>query len=129
MGTREQNKVYCLKENNILILHEESKILSKAEQHYLSLIKATPSETRTEIAQNFPKDFVVHNPVVEQTLADHQKVREAWPGTLNHKNFWIGGVAGPGKSRWAAGIVDVSRQYPKTATKWRDGDVQQLHRT
>jgi hypothetical protein len=74
MGTREHNKISCSKEGNVLILHEERKVLSKAQMHSLSLIEATRTGSRIKRAKDFPKDLDVP--------------------TLKHKNSWVGGVAG-----------------------------------
>jgi hypothetical protein len=51
-----------------------------------------------------------------------QRVKKPWSGKLKNKNFWIGGIAGMGKSHWAANMPSAEEQYRKNPNKWWDGD-------
>jgi hypothetical protein len=120
-GTRDQNI-------DVLIYFEQPKTLTRAEEHYQQLIRATQTKTRTEVALEFPKDYAIHHSTVEKLLATNIKTRTPWGGNLKSKNSWIGGVAGTGKSKWASGIVEPQEQYPKNGNKWWDGYCSELHK-
>jgi hypothetical protein len=127
-GTREDNIRYCSKENHVTIYFEKEKELTRAEIHYLQLLEATRTRTRLEIAAEFPKDFVLHHATVEKLITANRRTKPEWSGNLKHKNHWVVGKAGTGKSRWAAGIVQAAEQSRKNGNKWWDGYCSELDR-
>jgi hypothetical protein len=91
-GTREQNKIYCSKEKNVVILkEEETRKQTAAEIKYAQLIQAARTKSRIKVAVDFPIEFVRQNGVVERLLAEQQKCREPWGGKTKVQKLLGGG--------------------------------------
>jgi hypothetical protein len=125
-GTREQNLTYCTKEGNVLI--EKLQRLSPVQEHYKKLIDVAQTGDRFKVAGDFPKEHVTYNATIEKLIARGHVSKPRWGGNLKHKNFWIGGLTGTGKSRWADSITDPVFQYRKNGNTWWCGYAEELHK-
>jgi hypothetical protein len=96
-GTREQNITYCSKEGNVLI--QKLPTLTPIQEHYKKLIEVAQTGDRFKVAAEFPKEYVTYNGTIEKLIARGAICKPQWNGNLKHKNFWVGGVTGTGKSR------------------------------
>jgi hypothetical protein len=48
-----------------------------------------------------------------KVVGGEQKCQKPWSGKLKWKNYWVGGKAGTGKSRWAASVMPDEEPYRK----------------
>jgi hypothetical protein len=83
------------------------KILHTLFLHLIEVFKATQIVIRIAVAAQFPKHFILYSARVGKLIAGHQPVREAWEEKLKNNNFWIGGIAGTGKNRWASRVMSA----------------------
>jgi hypothetical protein len=125
-ASRDDNIKYCLKEGNVLI--EKVPTLSPIQEHYKKLIDAAQIGDRFKVAAEFPKEYVTYNSTIEKMIARGAICKPQLGGNLKHKNFWIGGLPGTGKSRWAAEIMEPMYQYKKNSNKWWCGYAEELHK-
>jgi hypothetical protein len=108
VANKEENVKYCSKEGNVIIIKEDDQgIFDERDAHYWALLEAAKTMTRVEFARLYPVDYVVRHSVCEKLIASCQTCQEPWNGNLQHKNFWVAGVAGTGKSKWASSNIST----------------------
>jgi hypothetical protein len=129
IASKEENVQYCSKEGNVIIRKEDDQgIFDERDAHYWALLEAAKTMTRIDFARCYPIDYVVRHSVCEKLIASCQTCQEPWGGNLQHKNFWVAGIAGTGKSKWASSILPAWRQYRKNTNKWWDGYASETHK-
>jgi hypothetical protein len=90
-----------------------------AEQHWRDLIKDCEKLEAEEIKEKYPKDWVLRRGAIERMITEASaKTAKTWDGKLQEKNFWIWGMPGVGKSRWAILQQPMQNILRKNNNKW-----------
>lgn len=137
-GTEQQNWDYCSKEGKIIVSKGEPNLISydktekeaRIDDKYLMIIKDAREMKEDEFREKWPKFYINNlsfvNLMRAQYLIQHT---DTWNGILSHKNLWIWGPAGTGKSRLArSGNISNHEIYPKNMNKWWDGFNPDIHK-
>lgn len=120
-GTHLQNKEYCLKQGNPMIVHERE----DPEEAKLLMAKSVIEKCRTlslqEIITQHPEIWLRYSNQIIKTkeIFSDQEIK-AWNGELKNKNFWLWGEPGTGKTRWATSICRKNTLM-KNQNKWWSG--------
>nr|QCO93528.1 replication-associated protein [Reptile-associated circular DNA molecule] len=78
-----------------------------------------------EFEEKWPVEAFYQYNRLQQYRTNHAKRNKIWNGNLHHKNFWIWGPAGTGKTTWGRSQGDESLNgsdiYVKNVNRWWDG--------
>jgi hypothetical protein len=134
-GTPKQNEKYCEKEGNVICrlgFDKTQKEKEKQDQHnyWNSVVRDAQQMSAEEFAQTWPKEWLIRRGAVERLMLDASKKRmKVWPGQLQHKNVWLWGQPGIGKSRWAHLQETDGETLKKNCNRWWDGmDVRSVRK-
>lgn len=123
-GGWKENWRYCSKERNVFIEegHKLTDYQCKGSVDFQTMYEDMKRMTPAEFEDTYPKFWVMHRDKVMSVMIQHamSKVRD-FEGDLPEKNWWIWGVAGVGKSRWAASNGTYNEIFKKNFNKWWDG--------
>jgi hypothetical protein len=71
-----------------------------------------------EFEAQWPRIWFLHRNHVEKIMIEEaNKKALPWDGELHHKNVWIWGIAGIGKSRWAMQQAPLYETMKKNCNK------------
>lgn len=125
-GTHQQNKKYCLKQGQALIVHESEDPEEAKVKMAKSVIEICRDMSLQEIITLHPDIWLRYSSQIIKTkeIYSDQEVK-AWNGDLKTKNFWLYGKPGTGKTRWATSIWST-RTLMKNQNKWWSGYNNQI---
>lgn len=121
-GTWEDNFKYCTKEGeeNIIVLKEPKNLHRSL--NWDKMMEDMAHMTPDQFADKYPKVwFSSWKNVLHRMGEFAMKNAEVWNGNLHHKNIWIWGPAGCGKTKWATSLCPLPNIYMKNFNKWWDG--------
>jgi hypothetical protein len=124
-STAKKNFEYCSKEKNILTQKGFDAIVERIEkeeknnEYWASVISDAMKLTPAKFAEKHPREWLLRRNAIERLMLESSKKRmRAWDGKLPHKNIWIWGRAGIGKSRWADSLQVTGETFRKNFNKW-----------
>lgn len=121
-GSDEQNRTYCSKEGKAIEAGSYRQPTQKKPNVWDEIKTMIESgATVEEIRSEYPCQFMSRMAGITQWVLEVQQNRNSQPynGELSHKNIWVWGPSGTGKSRWAHNLPGA--KYLKLANKWWDG--------
>jgi hypothetical protein len=124
-STPRKNFEYCSKEQNILTQKGFEKLVDridkeeKAKEYWTRVISDAMKMSPTKFAEEHPREWLIRRTAIERIMLESSKKRmRVWNGKLWHKNIWIWGTAGIGKSRWADKLAVTGDTFRKNFNKW-----------
>lgn len=130
-GTEEQNIRYCRKEGNYWEYGQMQKQTERFLKRDERVIKITTDYLKmafNEFREAHPWEAYHEKNKLEQWRIDSLMVKDAWPGNLQDKNFWVWGPPGTGKSKWARSQRKPEEIFLKAANKWWGGYIDIKHK-
>jgi hypothetical protein len=121
MGSLKQNFAYCVKGGDVRYKKGVDEVLKPKsnEDHWRELIHDAETLTAEEFKDKRPKDWVIRRQAIERMMIEEAGDRtETWDGELQHKNVWLWGATGLGKSRWASQLASPKNTLKKACNKW-----------
>jgi hypothetical protein len=129
-GSEQSNLKYCTKGGDVLVelgfRAEKVTALKNTAQQGNNYWQAVVQDAYTlgveDFAEKWPKEWLLRRGAVERLMLDAAKKQmRVWPGNLQHKNVWIWGKPGIGKSRWAHRQETGGDTLFKNLNRWWDG--------
>lgn len=103
-GTEEENYNYFSKGGDFVEIGQKLKSLEmkvQKEKKWVQMKKDYLELSVDEFSEKYPRESVVYRNQLKNWPTDLSVKNGVWNGDLSSKNFWIFGVPGVGKSRWA----------------------------
>jgi hypothetical protein len=138
-GTEYQARMYPSKDGDILVAkgravecagrdkqekqrQEWREAMKKRAEHARTIIADCKRLTVEEFVEEHPNDWLIRRAVCERLMLDYRAAQaKTWDGLLWHKNVWMWGSTGTGKSRWASEQESQDFTYRKHTNKWSGG--------
>jgi hypothetical protein len=125
---------YCSKDNDILIaigvrpMSAGEVTRERVADRAAQILRDCAELTVDEIIVKRPNEWLYHRSQLEKAMMEAAVERAVnYDGELRHKNYWVWGGTGTGKSMWAAKQALVWRTYRKGFNKWWDGFKPGIH--
>lgn len=77
--------------------------------------------TGEEFSNKYPRESVLYKNQLKNWATGLSVKNGVWDGNLACLNYWIFGVPGVGKSRWARSQCNDEMIIPKGICKWQNG--------
>jgi hypothetical protein len=120
-GSREANFQYCEKGGDVRFVKGYID-RTPAEQRKMDWEEMTQDAkvmNPEEFEAKWPRIWFLHRNHVEKIMIEAaNKKAMPWDGDLHHKNVWIWGEPGIGKSRWAMQQAPLYETLKKNCNKW-----------
>jgi hypothetical protein len=120
-----KNFQYCTKEHNIIAQKgfegqvEAIEKEAKAKEYWAMIITDAMKLSPAKFSEKHPREWLLRRNAIERLMLESSKKHmHAWSGKLSHKNVWIWGGAGIGKSRWADNMPVTGETFRKNFNKW-----------
>jgi hypothetical protein len=124
-STAKKNFAYCTKEHNIWAEKgfenqiEAIEKEEKAKEYWTTVISDAMKMTPEKFSEKHPREWLLRRNAIERIMLEASKKHmRAWNGKLSHKNIWLWGGAGIGKSRWADQMQVTGETFRKNFNKW-----------
>lgn len=130
VGSEESNEEYCKKEGDFFEKGEKVKktrALDKQEKTR-EMLKDFREMTRDDFEGKWTWECFHYGEKLNRWAINHVEVVGTWNGNLQMKNFWVWGISGTGKSRWAMQQMKPYEIYKKPCNKWWDGYDPRQHK-
>jgi hypothetical protein len=120
-GGHQSNYEYCAKGGDVRFVkgYIDRIPAEKRKMDWREMMQDAKVMNPEEFEEKWPRIWFLHSNFVERIMIEAaNKKALPWDGELHHKNIWIWGKAGIGKSRWAMQQAPLYETLKKNCNKW-----------